>query len=113
MASASFSFLIFFIFHLFHSFSRSLVCLQDWFRVSPVKDTNLFVTFYNLCSTLGGTHFFSLLLGVLALVILVGLKRYKRTASLPGALVVVVLAIIVMGLIRVGSGEHGKSSCMP
>ncbi len=57
---------------------------------------------------MGGTHVFSLLLGVLALGILVGLKRYKRTAAVPGALVVVALAIIVMGLIRAGSGEHGE-----
>lgn len=68
----------------------------------------MFILLSNLIQCLGDTHAFSLVLGIVALLILVALKKYKRTAKLPGALVVVILSIAVMGFIHLGTGAAGK-----
>ena len=90
------------------SYSAAPLLSQDWFRVSPVKNTNVFILLSNLVQCLGDTHTFSLILGIVALLILIALKKYKRTAKVPGALVVVILSIAVMGFIYLGTGKAGK-----
>ncbi len=64
--------------------------------MSPVSDSNTFISLYNLCSLLSSAHGPSVGVGVSSLLVILGLKVYKRTSKLPGALVVVFAYIIVM-----------------
>lgn len=51
----------------------------------------------------------SLLLGVSALLLMIALKKYKRTAGLPAALVVVVVYISIMAIWHVAAHSIGTS----
>ena len=81
--------------------------LKDWFRTTPAKATNVFVNLFNLFVSMKDTHGWSVVLGVSAMLALVGLKKWKRTSHLPGALVVVVIFIAVTALIDVLAGGKG------
>lgn len=73
--------------------------LPNLFRVSPEAGSNVFTNLWYLVQALPLSHFPSLILGVVAIVILILLKRYRP--KLPAPLVVMVVgagAVALLGL---------------
>ena len=81
--------------------------LQGWFRVSPAKNNNAFIAVYNLLSLLGDTHYPTFLVGITSIMVILGLKLYRRTRKVPGQLVAVVLYIVVMVIWTQAIDVHG------
>jgi MFS superfamily sulfate permease-like transporter len=84
---------------------------QDWFRVSPVRNTNCFIAIYNLAAKLGDTHYQSFLVGFTSLLAMAALKKNPRTRKLPGSLFIVLLYIIIMVIVDSVKGSDGAGEC--
>ena len=64
--------------------------------MSPLKNTNAFLSLYNLLVVLPDAHYPTFLVGFFSLAVIFALKLHPRTKRLPGPLVSVVLSVIVM-----------------
>jgi MFS superfamily sulfate permease-like transporter len=85
---------------------------QDWFRVSPLKNDNFFLSVRNLVDLLGDTHTPTLAIGLSSFGLILGLKLWRRTRKIPGALVLVVVFIIVMIIWNKSIDSHGAWTCL-
>ncbi len=76
--------------------------------MSPEKNDNFFISVRNLVNLLGDTHTPTLAVGLSSFALILGLKLYRRTRKIPGALVLVVVFIIVMIIWNKSISSHGS-----